>query len=100
MTRLSPELLIELIELGWGRDNPAFRQVFTSQFIPGGSPEQVNWLDTFTFGGQLAAFSGFDFLWTDSTGALGSHRQPKRTSRGSESLGHGSQTPPNFPPHR
>ena len=24
--------------LGWGDDNPAFRQVFTSRFIPGGTP--------------------------------------------------------------
>jgi pimeloyl-ACP methyl ester carboxylesterase/DNA-binding CsgD family transcriptional regulator len=39
------KLLLELIELGWGRDNPAFRQVFTSQFIPDGSPEQVQWFN-------------------------------------------------------
>jgi pimeloyl-ACP methyl ester carboxylesterase len=38
-------LLLDLIEIGWGRDNPAFRQVFTSQFIPGGSLEQVNWFN-------------------------------------------------------
>jgi len=38
-------LLLDLIEIGWGRDNPAFRQVFTSQFIPDGSPEQVNWFN-------------------------------------------------------
>jgi pimeloyl-ACP methyl ester carboxylesterase len=38
-------LLLDLIEIGWGRDNPAFRQVFTSQFIPGGSPEQVDWFN-------------------------------------------------------
>ncbi len=39
------KLLLELIELGWGRDNPAFRQVFTSQFIPDGSSEQVLWFN-------------------------------------------------------
>lgn len=38
-------LLLELIELGWGRDNPVFRQVFTSLFIPEGSPEQVRWFN-------------------------------------------------------
>jgi pimeloyl-ACP methyl ester carboxylesterase len=38
-------LLLELIELGWGRDNPAFRQVFTSLFIPEGTPEQVRWFN-------------------------------------------------------
>src|SRR6266446_8904599 len=26
--------IVELVRLGWGRDNPAFRQVFTSRFIP------------------------------------------------------------------
>jgi pimeloyl-ACP methyl ester carboxylesterase/DNA-binding CsgD family transcriptional regulator len=34
------ETLVKLIRLGWGRDNPAFRQVFTSQFIPDGTREQ------------------------------------------------------------
>jgi pimeloyl-ACP methyl ester carboxylesterase/DNA-binding CsgD family transcriptional regulator len=38
-------LMLDLIELGWGQDNPAFRQVFTSLFIPGGSPEQVRWFN-------------------------------------------------------
>jgi DNA-binding SARP family transcriptional activator/pimeloyl-ACP methyl ester carboxylesterase len=28
---------VELARLGWGRDDPAFRQVFTSQFMPEGS---------------------------------------------------------------
>ena len=32
-----------LIRDGWGQDNPAFRQIFTSLFIPGGTPEQVQW---------------------------------------------------------
>jgi pimeloyl-ACP methyl ester carboxylesterase/DNA-binding CsgD family transcriptional regulator len=35
----------ELARLGWGTDNPAFRQVFTSRFIPGGSDEQVGWFN-------------------------------------------------------
>jgi DNA-binding CsgD family transcriptional regulator len=38
-------LLIDLVEIGWGRDNPAFRQVFTSLFIPEGTPEQVRWFN-------------------------------------------------------
>ena len=32
-----------LIRAGWGQDNPAFRQLFTSLFIPGASPEQMHW---------------------------------------------------------
>ena len=56
--------------------------------------------ENFVFGGQLAVFSGPNFPPTDLTRALGSHRQPKRASRGSDSIGHGSQTPPNLPLHR
>ena len=36
--------IIELSRL-WGRDNPAFRQVFTSRFIPGGTDEQLRWFN-------------------------------------------------------
>ena len=39
------ELLLNLIRVGWGKDHPAFRQVFTSLFIPDGTPEQVNWFN-------------------------------------------------------
>ncbi|HET6371922.1 MAG TPA: alpha/beta fold hydrolase [Candidatus Polarisedimenticolia bacterium] len=39
------EALQTLILLGWGQDNPAFRQVFTSGFIPDGSPEQFHWMN-------------------------------------------------------
>ena len=35
--------LLTLMRDGWGQDNPAFRQIFTSLFIPGGTPEQTNW---------------------------------------------------------
>ena len=34
-----------LIKAGWGRDNPAFRQVFTSRFIPGATQEQADWFN-------------------------------------------------------
>ena len=36
------ELFVESIRLGWGRDNPAFRQLFTSHFLPGGTKEQMD----------------------------------------------------------
>jgi pimeloyl-ACP methyl ester carboxylesterase/DNA-binding CsgD family transcriptional regulator len=35
--------IIDLVRLGWGKENPAFRQVFTSRFIPGGSEQQLDW---------------------------------------------------------
>jgi pimeloyl-ACP methyl ester carboxylesterase/DNA-binding CsgD family transcriptional regulator len=37
--------IIEMARLGWGNDNPAFRQVFTSRFIPGGTDEQISWFN-------------------------------------------------------
>lgn len=37
--------LLTLTRHGWGRDNPAFRQVWTSQFVPGGSMEQMRWFN-------------------------------------------------------
>jgi len=37
--------MIDLVRLGWGSDNPTFRQVFTSRFFPGGTDEQLNWFN-------------------------------------------------------
>jgi pimeloyl-ACP methyl ester carboxylesterase/DNA-binding CsgD family transcriptional regulator len=37
--------IVELIRVGWGKENPAFRQVFTSRFIPEGTAEQVAWFN-------------------------------------------------------
>jgi pimeloyl-ACP methyl ester carboxylesterase/DNA-binding CsgD family transcriptional regulator len=37
------DTMLKLVELGWGRDNPAFRQVYTSIFIPDSKPEQFHW---------------------------------------------------------
>jgi pimeloyl-ACP methyl ester carboxylesterase/DNA-binding CsgD family transcriptional regulator len=39
------QAITELVRRGWGRDNPAFRQVFTSRFIPGASSEQIEWFN-------------------------------------------------------
>lgn len=38
-------LYFKLAELGWGKDDPAFRQVFTSQFMPDGTREQFHAFD-------------------------------------------------------
>lgn len=35
------ELQERAIRLGWGRENPAFRQIFTAQFMPDATPEQI-----------------------------------------------------------
>ena len=34
---------LTLMRQGWGTDNPAFRQFFTSLFIPDGTPDQMRW---------------------------------------------------------
>jgi pimeloyl-ACP methyl ester carboxylesterase/DNA-binding winged helix-turn-helix (wHTH) protein len=39
------EAMLTLMRTGWGQENPAFRQVFTSLFVPDGTPEQVSWFN-------------------------------------------------------
>jgi pimeloyl-ACP methyl ester carboxylesterase len=34
-----------LMRQGWGQENPAFRQIFTSRLIPGGTLEQMQWFN-------------------------------------------------------
>ena len=43
--RRREEALMALMEDGWGRDNPAFRQVFTMMFLPEGTPRQIAWFN-------------------------------------------------------
>ncbi|MBE7555607.1 MAG: alpha/beta fold hydrolase [Anaerolineales bacterium] len=48
---LSPQQLeevqtfLQLIKIGWGQENPAFRQVFTTLFMPDASLEQQHWFN-------------------------------------------------------
>jgi class 3 adenylate cyclase/pimeloyl-ACP methyl ester carboxylesterase len=37
--------MLTLLRLGWGQENPAFRQLFTSQFMPGATKEQADWFN-------------------------------------------------------
>lgn len=37
--------MLELMQCGWDSDNPTFRQVFTSRFIPGASEKQLGWFN-------------------------------------------------------
>jgi class 3 adenylate cyclase/pimeloyl-ACP methyl ester carboxylesterase len=39
------EAMLTLMRIGWGQENPAFRQMFTSQFIPGATKEQADWFN-------------------------------------------------------
>ena len=37
--------MTDLARVAWGKDNPTFRQVFTSRFIPGGTYDQLQWFN-------------------------------------------------------
>lgn len=39
------QLLLKAMEYGWGQDNAAFRQIYTSLFLPEGTPEQMGWFN-------------------------------------------------------
>jgi pimeloyl-ACP methyl ester carboxylesterase/DNA-binding winged helix-turn-helix (wHTH) protein len=39
------DAMMTLMRTGWGQENPAFRQVFTQLFVPGGTPEQHHWFN-------------------------------------------------------
>jgi len=39
------EAMLTLMRVGWGQENPTFRQLFTSQFIPGGTKAQADWFN-------------------------------------------------------
>jgi autotransporter-associated beta strand protein len=71
--------MLELMRVGWGKENPVFRQIFTSRFIPGASEAQIGWYNELlrrTSSGESAA------SWTRRTTSF------SRTSR----RGHGSRT--------
>ncbi|WP_308124158.1 alpha/beta fold hydrolase [Mycolicibacterium xanthum] len=53
-TREEAQTFVALTRMGWGRSNPAFRRVFTTLFIPGGSDAQMAWFDEL----QRASSSG------------------------------------------
>lgn len=73
------DALLELIRLGWSRENPAFRQVFSSLFIPGANMEQIqqfNELQRRSTSAEIAAriVSAIDRL--DVTETAGSLKVP------------------------
>lgn len=37
--------VMDVVGLGWGSDNPAFRQLFTARFVPQGSQAQIDWFN-------------------------------------------------------
>ena len=58
MSQKAHQAMIDLTRTSWASDNPTFRQVFTSRFIPGGSLEQMQWFNELclkTTSGEIAA---------------------------------------------
>jgi pimeloyl-ACP methyl ester carboxylesterase/DNA-binding CsgD family transcriptional regulator len=52
------QAMVDLVRAGWGKENPTFRQLFTSRFIPGGTSEQLRWFNDLcrkTTTGEIAA---------------------------------------------
>ncbi len=41
------EAVMTLTETGWGRNNPAYRQIFSSTFMPGATPQELGWFNEF-----------------------------------------------------
>jgi len=39
------EAMLTLMRTGWGQQNAAFRQIFTSLFVPGATHEQMDWFN-------------------------------------------------------
>ena len=71
--------MIDLVRLGWGKENPTFRQVFTSRFIPGGTDEQIGWYNDLcrkTTTAEIAARLLESRTTIDVTALLGEVRAP------------------------
>lgn len=41
------EAVMTLTGLGWGKDNPSYRQIFSSTFLPGASSDELAWFNDF-----------------------------------------------------
>lgn len=77
--RRSAQVMIELARLGWGADDPAFRQVFAMQFIPDGTADDwraFNELHRRTTSPENAARFMEAFAQVDVTGLCTQVRAP------------------------
>ena len=71
--------MIDLVRLEWGSDNPTYRQVFTSRFIPEGTDEQIGWFNELcrkTLTPEIAAQLLESRGMLDVTSLLGEVRTP------------------------
>jgi class 3 adenylate cyclase/pimeloyl-ACP methyl ester carboxylesterase len=73
------EAMLTLMRLGWGQENPSFRQMFTSQFIPGANKEQADWFNELQRISSSPADAARNFLANgeaDVTGLLSQVKVP------------------------
>jgi len=78
-TVVAHHAIVELARVAWGKDNPTFRQLFTSRFIPGGSQEQLDWFNELclkTTSGQVVASLLEARGQVDISASLGAVRAP------------------------
>ena len=78
-TQSAHRAIIDLARVAWAKDNPTFRQVFTSRFIPGGTPEQLQWFNDLCLkvaSGEVAATLIEARANIDITASLGEVRTP------------------------
>jgi pimeloyl-ACP methyl ester carboxylesterase/DNA-binding CsgD family transcriptional regulator len=71
--------MIDLVRLEWGSDNPTYRQVFTSRFIPEGTDEQIGWYNDLcrkTLTPEIAAVLLESRAMLDVTSLLGAVHAP------------------------
>jgi pimeloyl-ACP methyl ester carboxylesterase/DNA-binding CsgD family transcriptional regulator len=71
--------MIDMVRLEWGSDNPTFRQVFTSRFIPEATDEQIGWYNDLcrkTLTPEIAAILLESRAGVDVTALLGEVRAP------------------------
>jgi pimeloyl-ACP methyl ester carboxylesterase/DNA-binding CsgD family transcriptional regulator len=79
LTRQEYQAMVVLARVAWGKDNPTFRQVLTSRFIPGASHEQVQWFNDLclkTTTGEIVATLFEARAVLDISASLGEVRTP------------------------
>jgi pimeloyl-ACP methyl ester carboxylesterase/DNA-binding CsgD family transcriptional regulator len=72
-------VMTDLMRVGWGGAVPAFRQVFSSIYIPSAGEEQKRWYDDMqqaSSSGEMAARLWLSFVETDVSDAARSITQP------------------------
>ena len=73
------DLMLQMIKLGWGQEHAAFRQVFSTLFLPEGTPEQLqafNELQRVTSSPEIAARIVGGFQTIDVREQAGKITQP------------------------